>query len=665
MIRISLLALFLISCSSDDGSAPTTGTTATTTSVQATGSYIVGATFFHDENNNEIYDEGELQTTSTDENGIGTFSTAIPEGGKIIQLTGGMDNGFNYLGKLKGVSKGAGIIVLSPLTTLTTNGFTKTQVVNLFNSVDIPITEEQIEQNPNENQVLLTASLSLSQAMLASPKGFDLEPSDVTSVDERVSVFSTSYSQKLFEQSAVVYKELIDQDSFENDLKNLSKTSTSFFTYINKFGADAFVTPEGEPSQEITNAKLAIQDVIDESLNSNEPVALELDSGVFTADVLKNQIFQPGNYDLIGVDEIDIYTRRVDNTISNYPFSPNKIRFNFLGAYIGPSQQMRVKKDPIKRSWTLDPQTNLVSFKQSISQVNGQKPSNVQVVDGLPISTFNEVTSMILRITEFQEGAWKTNGSNLRLSGDGDSIFEYMGIDWGDDPKDSLAWIINDSRTNNCIVAGAPTADCSGGVSYYFNAQKENARVKSFSSLGYAKDPGPAAPQSVLKFTLNNKNLGENIPLAPLEVTVSKFEMVPARLVNIRCKNPQGCIAVKVGKENPRPYLEDTTDISFSIGYRTFPVDYRVHAVNQVTFKLGDYEEVNCLTTNSSSFFKDNILFLKLACPINFPEAEYMLVDLTSRLGVLGSFEKTWKDQDLIKFNYRDFSDITLKDILY
>ncbi|MFI5391301.1 MAG: hypothetical protein ACHQYQ_08065, partial [Bacteriovoracales bacterium] len=474
MIRILLLALlFLVSCGGDNGTS-----TASVSGFYATSSYITGATFFYDANDNGVYDKGEPQSTSTDANGYGTFTPAIPEGGKIIQLTGGMDNGFNYMGKLKGVSKGSQTIFLSPLTTLTTNGFTKAQVVSLFNSVEVPITEEQVDQNPNGNPTLLVASLCLSQALLATPNGFDSEPTAVT-FKETSAEFSVPYAQKLFKQSAVVYKELINQDSFEKDSKNLSKTSTSFFTFINRFGANAFVNDLGEPTPEIENAKLAIQDVVDQSLNSNEPVALVLNSGVFTADVLKNQPFQPGAYDLIGVDQIDIYTRQVDNTISNYAFSPNKIRFNFLGANISKSDQMTVKNDTIERSWVLDPATNLVNFKQSISQENGQKPSNVQTIDRMPISTYNENTSMILRVSEFEEGALKTNGNNIRLIGEGNSIFNYMGIDWGADPTDPNAWVINSSRTNNCIVDATPTVDCVQGTGYYFNEQSENANIKS------------------------------------------------------------------------------------------------------------------------------------------------------------------------------------------
>jgi hypothetical protein len=661
MIRILLLALlFLVSCGGDDNGT----STASVTGFHATSSYITGATFFYDANDNGVYDKGELQSSSTDQNGYGTFSPAVPEGGKIIQLTGGMDNGFNYMGKLKGVSKGSQSIILSPLTTLTANGFTKGQVVNLFNSVEVPITEDLIDQNPNGNPTLLVASLCLSQALLASPKGFDLEPADTVVMSERSTEFSTPYAQKLFKQSAVVYKELINQDSFEKDPKNLSKTSASFFTFINRFGADAFVNDLGEPKPEIENAKLAIQDVVDQSLNSNEPVALELNSGVFTADVLKNQPFQPGSYDLIGVDQIDIYTRQVDNTISNYAFSPNKVRFNFLGANITKSDQMTVKNDTIERSWVLDPATNFVNFKQSISQENGQKPSNVQVVDRLPISTYNENTSMILRVSEFEEGTLKTNGNNIRLIGEGDSIFNYMGIDWGADPTDPNAWVINNSRTNNCIVDATPTVDCAPGVGYYFNEQSENANIKSFASLGRATDPGAPVPQSILKFTLSNNNLGTNTSQAPLEITISKFEMVPARLVSVECISPKGCIAVKADEEDPRPPLEDTTDVSFLIGYRTFPTDYKVHAINKVFFKLGEYEDVACTTTNSSSFFKDNILFLKLTCPVNFPNAEYLFIDLASRLGVLASYERIWKDGALVKFKYRDFNRITLKDVL-
>jgi hypothetical protein len=272
---------------------------------------------------------------------------------------------------------------------------------------------------------------------------------------------------------------------------------------------------------------------------------------------------------------------------------------------------------------------------------------------------------MILRVSEFEEGTLKTNGNNLRLIGEGNSIFNYMGIDWGADPTDPNAWVINNSRTNNCIVDATPTVDCAPGVGYYFNEQSENANIYSFASLGRATDPGAPIPQSVLKFTLSNNNLGTTTSQAPVEVTISKFEMVPARLVSVPCVNPKGCIAVKEeGEENPRPALEETTDVSFSIGYRTFPTDYKVHAINKVFFKLGEYEDVACTTTNSSSFFKDNILFLKLTCPVNFPNAEYLLIDLASRMGVLASYERTWKDGALVKFKYRDFNRITLKDIL-
>lgn len=663
MIRIFLLALLLASCGGDSGSSSSSSSSSFFSFLGA-DPYIVNGTFFYDQNDNGIYDQGEPISTSTDTNGNGSFSTIIPAGGKIIQLTGGVMDGFNYIGKLKGISNGVGGIILSPLTTLTTNGFTNQQILDLLNSAGISITEDQLDQNPMESPELMRAALTLSQGMMASLKGFDLSPSDVT-FSGGAATFNTPYADTLFRQASVVYGQLINQTSFNSNLTNLSKTSSSFFTFMNNFGADIFVTPQGSPTPEIANAEAAANDVVAESLNSYEPIDLALVSGNFSAEVLKNQTFNPGFYDLLGLDFINIYTRQVDNTIPNYPFSPRKIRVNFFGASIGTTTMTVPNEINKRRSWTLNTSSNLVNYVGSITQINGETPSNAQVVNGLPISTYNESDSIILRIAEIQGTSIPENEINIRLAGEGNSIFTYFGIDWGSDPTDKTAWLVDNTRTNNCIIDSTPTDNCNQPVTYFYNSQKENANIKSFSALTHASSIGTALPSGAqLKFTIRNTPLGASTSEPPVDYTVSKLELEPASFVKVSCSNPMGCLAVKVGQQNPRSPLEDSTDISFLAGYESFPSDYKVYAVNKVFLKVGDNEDVSCSTSATSSFFKDNMLLLKLNCPTNFPKTEYLFIDLASRIGVLASYEKDWKEGDLLKFKYRDFNRITLKDIL-
>ncbi len=659
MVRVLLLAFFLASCGGDDGDS---SSSSNFFSFIGADPYVVDGVFFYDQNNNGIYDEGELVSNPTDSNGNGSFSSIIPAGGKIIQLVGGVMDGFNYNGRLKGISNGIGGIVISPLTTLSANGFTNDEIVAMLNGVGITITSGQINQNPMSDPNLLRAALTVSQGLSESLKRYDLEPSDIT-VQGPKAYMNDNYTQQLFAEASQVFGQVINENEFNSNLTNLSKVSSSFFNYMKLFGASDFAS-----STEIDNAKSALYSVVDDSTNSFEPLNLVKTTSGYEAKVLKNEWFNDGTYDLIGLYASNIYTRIINNTISNYPFSPWEVEIVVAPATVSGETISLPTQSSKSETWKVNSTSDLVDYSSSYNQDNLSKPSNAQVVNGLPISTYNRINNLILRGSSFNPESPSINGKNLRLVGDGEGVYTYYGIDWGENPSDPEFWIVNQSRTNNCIIGDQPTANCDDdNVTYYYNSQKENSSEKSFSALTQASDLGNSLPLNFeMNFAYKIAQLGATTTNPPVEIIISEIGTQAANLISVDCpsKPNKKCLAVKVDTEtNSRPPLEDTEGIAFSVGYNSLS-NYKVYAVNEIKVKTGEGEGKYCETKNTSSFFKSNMLILKINCSTNFPQAEYLFIDLSSRRGVVGSYPYPWQEGTRVKFQYRNFSEISLKNVL-
>lgn len=399
----------------------------------------------------------------------------------------------------------------------------------------------------------------------------------------------------------------------------------------------------------------------------------------FSAKVVYNDWFDYQEYDLLGIDFFNNYTRIVDNTIGNYPFSPWKVEIKLASASINQNGMQVLSTSPSQASWTLDPESNMIYFQGSLEQGDGAQPINAQTVGGLPISTYNRVATANLRGMGLTSTG-TINEKNMRLVGDGNAIYTYYGIDWGTaTPTDTNQWTVNKSRTNNCLINNQPTTDCGEPlVTKSYKSLKENAYYKSFSALTSASDRGsPLSPNAQMKFSIRNQPLGATTTSAPVEYTLSQLELLEAdlRLVdfdNLTCLNPKGCLAVKALGDpfNNRPPLNDSKDVSFFVGYENFPTDYKVYAINKIVVTKGNSEPQVCNTFLTSSFFKANIIVLHLNCSAQdqFPDLEYLFLDLSSRRGLAGSYLKSWKEDvdgnNVEKFLYRDFRSVILKEVI-
>ncbi len=658
MVKFLPLILLLFSCGNDNTGSSSSG--ATTMGVVAADPYIVEANFFYDQNNNGIWDQGELISSTTDSNGNFSFSSVIPAGGKIIQLTQGVMDGFNYNGKLKGISNGASGIVLNPLTTMIVNGFTEDQVVGLLESVGIIITPEQIYQNPMTDPNLLRASMTIASGLLASMKGFELRPSDI-SASGTVDTFNDGNLQDLFNDASYIYGKVITSDAYYSNLTNLSKVASSFLNFINSFGTEDFPN-----DLQIENAKKALYSVVSGSINSFEPIPLERQLTGFSSKVVIGNWFQNLTYDLIGFQFLNMTTRQVDETITNYSFSPYLVDIKIAPSAVS-GNQLSVQNTTSNSTFTFDSVNNLVHYAETENQTDGNIVSNYQQVDGLPISTLEKSFSLTFRGMIFNPNITPVNEMGLRLAGSGNAIFTYYGIDWGAEPKDRNSWRVNKSRTNNCIENGFKvTEDCSDPlVTNYYQELKENGFARASHALTDHSNLGEPLPSDYqLNFSIKEQPLGSTVTFPPINYKISQIIMVPAKIVLAPCYTDpmKKCMAVKVdGEDNPRPALEDYMGINFINGYENFPDDYQVYAINEVVVKTSIEDSKSCRTDQTSSFFKANMMVLKLNCQEHFPEVQYLFMDFAERSGIFGSYPKEWFKNNILKFRYRDFNWVNLK----
>ncbi len=105
--------------SSSSGDNSSSGEITKVTSGIAVDPYIVGATFFEDENGNGRWDAGEQISTPSDENGRFSFNEPVKAGSTIVMLERGKHQGVPFTGRLmrRVDQNDPATVVVSPLTT--------------------------------------------------------------------------------------------------------------------------------------------------------------------------------------------------------------------------------------------------------------------------------------------------------------------------------------------------------------------------------------------------------------------------------------------------------------------------------------------------------------------------------------------------------------------
>ncbi|KIH78000.1 hypothetical protein SAMN05660860_02330 [Geoalkalibacter ferrihydriticus] len=131
-----LVPFFLTGCgSSSTSSAPISGDDVLTSGI-AVDPYIEGAVFA------EMLDGEELQrSTSSDKNGLFSFTEPLTPGSLIVMVEGGIHNGVPFTGTLKrqvdSATDAEGRLIASPLTTLLANGLSADEVIGLLGDAGI------------------------------------------------------------------------------------------------------------------------------------------------------------------------------------------------------------------------------------------------------------------------------------------------------------------------------------------------------------------------------------------------------------------------------------------------------------------------------------------------------------------------------------------------
>ncbi len=117
-------ALLIVGCGGGGGgggSASSSSSLVTVLSGIAVDPYIQGATFYHDSNDNGVYDSSETLSSASDSNGKFTFSSAIPVNSIVRMKDKGTHNGVAFTGDISAKLTSSGVV--SPLTTLSQKGF--------------------------------------------------------------------------------------------------------------------------------------------------------------------------------------------------------------------------------------------------------------------------------------------------------------------------------------------------------------------------------------------------------------------------------------------------------------------------------------------------------------------------------------------------------------
>ncbi|RLA61068.1 MAG: hypothetical protein DRQ89_11875, partial [Epsilonproteobacteria bacterium] len=462
-------------------------------------------------------------------------------------------------------------------------------------------------------------------------------------------------------------------------LKNISKTSSSFFDYMSKYGTGDFIENGSVDQSEMDQALEVIEQEFDNSQNILQPIVLlpvvkatPTDSG-FSASVLENVWFEPGHYDAIGLRILEAQSRVVTETISNYPTGPLDLRVLFMDTELTDEGLVAsfLRKKAVEGfwnynvNWVFDSTTNQLTLVESLVQKNGEPPENILTREGLPISTTDFLNTLVYR-TQKKAFDNATGLSDVkRLIGDGETILTHYGIDWGVDPRNPSPWRTNTSRTNNCLAGENITDDCdSAEASVKYSMIREGLKNHSVEALTQAAELG-ASPTISFSFLYKKRSLSEPNTEEPIKYIISEISAIAGKIgVTENCPHSSKCLEVSV-EGNARAPLEDTENIDFFIGYENFPEDYKVWAVNSVQITETGSGAISFFTNESSSFYKNGFLVVKLKpstgiIPIPF---EYLIIDVAAREGVAASFVKDWMEDGAVKFRYRDFDKIEIKQI--
>ncbi len=652
---IFFFILLILGCSNSDNGSPKGVAPANSLTVTAADRYLYNATFFHDANENGLWDEGELISPPTDLNGKATFPAYFPKGEIITQLSNGTMDGIIYWTKMRAITNGTDKLVISPMTTLLANGLTEEQLVDLFQSAGITVSAEDLYKNPMENRDLMVANAALAQGLLATYKGFSLSPSDIES-----NRLANANAQKIFEDSAKIYSLVITPEKFNGNLTDLSKETSSLFDYINRFGTQDFIDGSSVNTTSLSSAENAILEKLKDSTNAFEPIVLNPSDTNFSATVLRNTWFKPGNYDLLGFNFKHDVSRIVNGTIGNYPQGPHKIRINFIASMVNKNKlnamcyQSKAFPD---FTYSFDSQNNEISMEEKVMVEDGEPAKNVDYSRGLPISA-NSFTSN-LNFKSF------SSDENLRLIGVGNSVTTYYGVD-----IDNMT--INTSRTNNCLIGDSlnisVTNDCSASdVSIFYNSQKNESAILTNNALTSFSEAGATPTFSSFSFLYKNRKL-VNINLdEPKKYKISDLKIVPGNLVLDlqNCATGRRCLrVVGDGDTVKREQMTDSVDLQYLIGYDYFPAGYNIYALNSLKIQIADGDFVEVDVSKYSGFYKGGMIFLKLPKDTLNSPMEYIILDLVSKQGAALSKVNDWLENGLLKFQYRDIEKIEIKELI-
>ncbi|MFI5391300.1 MAG: hypothetical protein ACHQYQ_08060, partial [Bacteriovoracales bacterium] len=287
--------LLISGCLSNKNENPT-GIIAMSNSLTVTAAdpYLYNATFFHDANKNGIWDEGEMISSPSDVDGKASFSVIIPEGEIIAQLTAGSMDGFIYWTKMRAFSNGKDKLVISPMTTLLVNGFSEEQIIDLFQSVGITIDSKKLYENPMLDRDLMVANVALAQGLMGTYKGFSLSPKDLVGDGPSIRI-ANKYAQQIFSDSFKIYSQVISPIRFNSSLSNLSKETSSFFDYMNRYGTEDFISSTSVNPERLSAAQNAINQNFGDSTDPLEPIVLKSLGTNYSEVSLKNIWLKPGN----------------------------------------------------------------------------------------------------------------------------------------------------------------------------------------------------------------------------------------------------------------------------------------------------------------------------------------------------------------------------------
>jgi hypothetical protein len=627
--------------------------------VTAADPYLYNATFFHDANKNGIWDEGEMISSPTGVDGKASFSIIIPEGEIIAQLTNGTMDGFIYWTKMRAFSNGKDKLVISPMSTLLVNGFTEEKLIDLFQSVGITMDASKLYENPMSDRDLMVANVALAQGLMGTYKGFSLSPRDLVGEGPSTKM-ANKYAQQIFSDSFKIYSQIINPIRFNSNLSNLSKETSSFFDFMNRYGTEDFINPV-----RLSAAQNAINQNFGDSTDPLEPIVLKSLGTNYSAVALKNIWFKPGNYDILGFDFKSYATRVADNTIGNYPQSPNGLRVNFIASMVNSTKLNAMcyqNKIIPEFSYTFNPNTKEITMVEKFPLEDGGPAIKVDYSKGLPIST----TSFTSHLNFKTFSSTDFNNENLRLVGYGNSVATHYGVD-----PDNMT--VNTSRTNNCLVKTpselSVTTDCSDkDVSIFYNSQKDESAMFAFNALTSFSDAGASPTFSGFSFLYKNRKLSNLNEDKPQLYEISDIKTVPGTLLlDIQnCTVGRRCLRVLgEGDKIKREQMTDSVDLQYLIGYDYFPAGYNIFAVNSFKIQIAKGVKVELDVSKYSSFYKNGMIFLKL--PPNdtmTSPLEYVILDLVSKQGAALSKVNDWMEKSQLKFQYRDIEKIDIKDLI-